>query len=224
MASTNAFFEAVQSGDLEPVRVWLHEEPALRHARHDTGASALLWAVYHGQQAVANELLRQDAETDLFEATALGDLDRVAALLDAQPQAVNRHAPDGFAPLGLAAFFGHDAVLAALLAHGADANTPSRNAMQVRPLHSAAAHRRPEVALSMARRLLEAGAEVNVAQQGGWTPLHQAAAHGHAALVDLLLAHGADPDARSDDARTPADMARANGFADLADHLTPTPA
>lgn len=71
----------------------------------------------------------------------------------------------------------------------------------------------------MATQLLAHGAEVQVAQQGGWTPLHQAAAHNHTAMVDLLLRHGADRNARSDDGQTPADMARAQGHTLLADQL-----
>ena len=44
--------------------------------------------------------------------------------------------------------------------------------------------------------LLDAGADPNVRQRHGWTPLQGAAQHGDAELVDRLLAAGADPGGR----------------------------
>ena len=67
----------------------------------------------------------------------------------------------------------------------------------MRPLHSAVASRDRE----SVRALLEAGAEPNVVQQGGFTPLHGAAHAGDAEMVRLLIAHGADPEMTTDDGR-----------------------
>jgi uncharacterized protein len=119
---------------------------------------------------------------------------------------------NGFRPLKLAAFFGRAGTLLVLVEQGADPNLAARNPMRVRPIHSAAAHRRPEVAQGIVEHLLAHGADANVAQHGGWTPLHQAADHGHLGLVQILLEHGANPQARSDDGRLPVDMAREKGF------------
>ena len=58
----------------------------------------------------------------------------------------------------------------------------------MRPLHSAGAvgdH-------ASVRALLEAGANPNVKQQAGYTPLHTAAHNNDVVLAELLLAHGAD--------------------------------
>lgn len=49
--------------------------------------------------------------------------------------------------------------------------------------------------LAVVTLLLELGANANVATKYGWTPLHIAAQHGHSAIADELLAHGADVDA-----------------------------
>jgi ankyrin repeat protein len=59
------------------------------------------------------------------------------------------------------------------------------------------------------RALLEAGADPNVRQQGGYTPLHTAAHNDDAELARLLLDHGADPAVKTDDGQTAADMAGA---------------
>jgi hypothetical protein len=51
--------------------------------------------------------------------------------------------------------------------------------------------------------LLTRGALVNVQSAGGMTPLHLAAEYGHKEIVALLLAHGADVNARNSDGQTP---------------------
>jgi ankyrin repeat protein len=116
-----------------------------------------------------------------------GDLDRLKILAAEDTELIGSYSPDGFTPLGLAAFFGRKDVLDFLLAHGANPNAASKNQMRVMPLHSAVAHRQPEIATAMVESLLSNGAKVNVAQDGGWTPLHQAAAHGQIEIIKLLL-------------------------------------
>jgi ankyrin repeat protein len=49
--------------------------------------------------------------------------------------------------------------------------------------------------------------------------VHSAAATGDAALVDLLIARGADPHTAADDGRTPADFADERGHPALAERL-----
>lgn len=51
--------------------------------------------------------------------------------------------------------------------------------------------------VALARELLEAGAQPDAAFRDGATALLYAAQRGHAEVVDLLLRHGADPDARA---------------------------
>jgi hypothetical protein len=57
------------------------------------------------------------------------------------------------------------------------------------------------------KKLLAAGAEVNHRDEDGWTPLHTAVEAGAKDVVRLLLAHGADPTAETDDAVTPLSLA-----------------
>lgn len=53
------------------------------------------------------------------------------------------------------------------------------------------------------------GADVNLADRNGGTPLHWAAARGLRDIVELLLEKGADPQARDADGERPLDVARA---------------
>lgn len=67
-----------------------------------------------------------------------------------------------------------------------------------------------ETALAIARRLLEAGADPNRADEDGATPLHGAAQLGVPAMTELLIAHGADVDARNRHGKAPISLARSN--------------
>ena len=215
MNNTPLFFEAIKAGDLSKVRSLLEVDPHLLSSRDDQGVSAILTAVYYNQPAIVAELLAHGPELDIWEASAIGQSSRVTALLDHDVTLLDAYSPDGFTPLGLSAFFGKIAILEILVARGADVNLPSRNPMKVRPIHSAVAHHDPVVALQMAQVLLDRGADVNVTQAGGWTPLHEAANHGNIDMVRLLIRHGADKSARSDDGRSPLDMAQQGHHVDV---------
>jgi ankyrin repeat protein len=219
MDTTAELFQAIKQGDVGRVEALLDADPSLATARTESGISASLLAIYYGQHGIAEALLARVPEIDIFEAAAAGRVTRVADLLNANPELVNTTSADGFSPLGLAAFFGHPGIVGLLIDFGANPNAASKNPMNVRPLHSAVANRQPVLALEIARALLEAGADVNAAQHGGWTPLHQAADHNYVEVVSLLLAHGANPSARADDGRAPLDMAAERGFAEVAELL-----
>src|SRR5437588_647580 len=98
-----------------------------------SGESAAFAAVRSGDKAA---ILARGPAIDIFETAALpGQAERGAALLAAGPALARAYSGDGFTPLHLAAFFGHEAMAHLLLARGADANAVSRNPMALRPLH-----------------------------------------------------------------------------------------
>jgi len=165
-------------------------------------ASDILACIYRGDLAQAQQLAVGRA-LDVFEAAALGDADRLTALLAGDHELARARAPDGFSALGLAAFFRQPACARILLDAGAAVDEPAANAMRVTPLHSAVAAGQLEIA----RWLLERGASVDARQQGGYTPLHAAAHNGQLPLVELLLAHGADRTLRTDGGQSAVDLA-----------------
>ena len=129
------------------------------------------------------------------EAAALGDLERLDPAARAATGSARCSSPRSSAGRP---------PCARLLALGADPDGDDANPFKVRPLHSAASvGDRDSV-----RALLEAGANPNVRQQGGYTPLHAAAHNNDAALVGLLLAARRGPlAARPTTGRPPADLA-----------------
>ena len=201
-------FVAIRNGELPRVAAILDGDPTLAIARQD-GTSALLFARYCGRHDVVALLRRRLPVLDVFEVCALGDTERLVAILDGDPALVNAVAEDGFGPLGLASFFDHEPAVRLLLARGARVDQASANGMRVMPLHSAAAAR----SLSIARLLLDHGAPVNARQgeSGGFTPLMEAALNGQLELIDLFLAFGADRTLRDGEGRSAGDYARARG-------------
>lgn len=217
MAGETEFWTAVTTGDRGMVESLLATCPRLATARRD-GVSAILLAVYHHKPDVVRCLRPHVSALDIFEASALGEVERVRSLLDADAEQANVVAEDGFGPLGLASFFGHEQAVRALLERGAKVDTASSNGMRVMPLHSAAAAR----SVPIARLLLAHGAPVNARQgrgAGGFTPLMEAAFNGQVDMVEALLSHGADRSLQDEDGRTAADHARARGHAELAERL-----
>jgi ankyrin repeat protein len=87
--------------------------------------------------------------------------------------------------------------------------------MQVRPLHSAVAHADPSRAAAIANPLLEAGADANAQQPGGYTPLHDAVLKDDIELARLLLSYGANPHVSNDEGDSALQLAHAVGHADL---------
>ncbi len=202
-------FEAVQADDLPRLERLLAEDPARAHARNERGVSLLMTAAYFRREAMLAALLQAGAEPDLFEATVVGDVARVRALLAKDPGAARRVSSDGFPALTLAAHFGQRAVVELLLDAGADLEAVAEHPMRVRALHSAVASRETAHILGVVTTLVARGADVNSRQEGGWAPLHEAASRDLLDVARLLLDNGADPNAAGMDGRTPLKLAPA---------------
>ena len=204
MTGTPDIIEAIKGDDETRVKTILASDPESARARDETGLSAVLTARYCGKESILADLLAAVPELDVFEAAAVGDAERVSALVGKDRRLARGWSVDGFTPLHLGAFFRHPEVVDVVLENGAEVDVPSKNPMRVTPLHSAAASR----ATAIAAKLVERGAEVNARQEGGFVPLHAAAQNGDVELARLLLSQGADPALATDDGRTAADFAR----------------
>jgi ankyrin repeat protein len=202
----------LRAGDAEGLRRLLEQDPALSEARDSTGVSLLMHSLYRGRRDFAELVASKKKALDIFEATALGRLDRLKQCLRDDLSAIDSRSNDGFTALHFACFFGQPEAARLLIESGAAVDAVAANPTKVMPLHSAASARN----LEAARLLLEHGAPVNARQQAGWVPLHAAAQNGDRPMVELLLKHRADPKLVNDEGRTSAMVAREKGHAEIA--------
>ena len=210
-----ALFEAIKAGQADEVNRLIGENPALLRTRDASGASPLLIAVYHQKADIAKALADAQGSIDMFEAAALGRVDRIQQLLREDPSLASAYAPDGFPPVGLAAFFGHLDAVKTLIAAGADIHAPAKNALKVQAIHAAVASKN----LDIVRAVLEAGADPNAAQQQGFRPMHESGSSGSRELAELLMKYGGDPTLKNDEGKSAITFAREKGHAEFANWL-----
>jgi len=123
-----------------------------------------------------------------YRAIEARDAAGLAALLDAHPELVAARGTNGNDLLGMAGAMDDDRLLDVVLERGADLERGNAHGWTV--LHQAAYAGRTE----RARRLIEAGAPVDVSARGdGGTPLIVALFWGHRATAELLAGHGVVP-------------------------------
>jgi uncharacterized protein len=208
-------FTAIKGGDAKAVERLLEKDRGLVDARDENGLSPILAALYHGKSDIATAILRRGPKLTVFEAAAAGDLPRVRELVERDRAQANAVSPDGYSPVGLAAFFRRSDVAAYLLERGADPRPASRQG-GFTPLHSAVATDAAAADLELVRRLLDAGADPNARSASGGTPLHTAAFTGDRRVLDLLLARGGDASIRNERGNTAADIANERGHPEMA--------
>src|SRR5262245_24993059 len=139
-------FEAIKAGDRERLETLLAADPALARAKDTRGVQAILFAIFAGKGELAARLARDRDDLDVFEAAALGKLDRVKAIVKARAADALGFAADGFTALHYAAHLGHAAIVEALVDAGADVRAVAKGPIDAMPHHSAIAGRQGRIA------------------------------------------------------------------------------
>lgn len=216
-AMSQHLLNMIRRGQAAEIAALLAESPTAARARDAQGVSMLMWSIYSRQPEIAKSLRAAAGELDLFEAAALGDCSRLREILGSDAMQVWAVSADGWTPLHLAAAFAGPDTVRLLLEHGAHAHQVSHNPQRNQALHAAIAL---GDSLEIVCLLLEAGANVNASQAGGFAPLHQAAAAGKREVVVLLLENGALPELRCDQGKLPSDYARERGHTAVVELLS----
>ena len=158
---------------------------------------------------------RQDQGIHLLNlAVVLENLDLLQALCEhgANPNGIH---DGGYGPLAIAAYFGRLDMVETLLDHGAEVDRKSRSRYQTTPLIESTRKGH----LAVAKRLLKAGADVNLGDRHGDHALNWAVSYGHLDLVTLFLDHGADVTRTGQEPIAALEIAKRNGFEDIAKRI-----
>lgn len=198
---------AVKTGDLATIKSVLKTNPALADAQDQNSLPLVLTATYAHQPTAAQALVEAGAYLSIFSAAAAGNLERVKTLILDWSERLNLYGRDGFTPLQLACYFGHEDVALWLINQGADVRAVAQNNSQISAVHAAAAC----AAHTILEALLANGADINARQQNGYTVLHQAAHKNDRVMLELCLQYAADLTLTDDNGQTALDMARADG-------------
>ncbi|HEV2667053.1 MAG TPA: ankyrin repeat domain-containing protein [Blastocatellia bacterium] len=206
--------------DLEKARLLL-DRGADVNARAATGFTPLMVAArYRGNEEVVRLLLEKGAKpnadkgievrneaTALFFAVAAGDVRMAGALLDAGARLSDRMKVLGvfmISPLGYAINGGDSGMVEYLISKGANPNEVDDDGISL--LGWATINNR----LDAAQALLARGAQVNRVDRFGMTPLLYAASidFGDTAILEKLIAAGADLKAKNKQGLTALDLAK----------------
>ena len=125
---------------------------------------------------------------EIHDAVTAGDLDKVRALLEADPGLLESKDPWNHTPLHKACWGEQIAVAHFLIDQGANVN--ARNEYGVSVLSCAISSK--EECFDLVKRLIDEGADINVEHSAVGSPLHRAASRGNHKVARLLIDHGAD--------------------------------
>jgi ankyrin repeat protein len=206
-----------RGADVDARNAYRYTPLALAVIAHDVETVRVL--IEHGADVGAQRRL---GFTPLYDAAADGQVEIMRLLMAAGADPTQR-TEYGFEPLFTAVHHGHLAASELLIADPrVDVNRPIADFL---PLHVAAQGDEAGPHLALYDRLIELGADVDLCSAaaagddarvaaflardpdaartttilGGWTPLHDAVRNVRVRTVELLLAHGADPNAISGD-------------------------
>ncbi len=211
------------------------------NAKDTRGRTPTDLAINQGRKELAKLLASKGSDVSLHTAAYIGDLQRVEKFIDGGTN-VDAKDQKGQTALHYAAKVGQIAVAKLLIANGADVNagewTPLQeaaycskdmvefliakganiNASGWSPLHSALDAGRFDIV----DLLLAKGADANIRDGEGRTPLHIAASYAasrYPKIVELLISNGADVKAKDNDGKTALSYAIENEHTEIVELL-----
>ncbi len=213
--SLSVLEEYIETGNHQDLDLLLSRNPELVKQNTSHDISPLMLACYYQKTQIVQTILKYITSITIHEACAAGLTEQVQLMLDQKPEVINELSTHGFYPLGIAAHFGKEDIVRILLRNHANPNAYSQNGFQSYPIHAALLNQHDTIA----KMLIEAGAEVNVVQNSRISPLHIAAQQGNIDLIIILLENGANIQIQNDQGKTASDLAAEKGFHEIAEIL-----
>lgn len=185
MISPDNFINLIEAPETstDEVKLILKDHPEYANIRLKSGISITSHAVYNFKFELAKEIYQLSTIRDLATCCAIDDLNEIEKriLEGADP---NELTVDGFTPLSLSCAFGTPESVALLLSHKADPNKRGTALDKIAPIHAAIFGRKPQ----NLNLLLEAGADPELPQENGFTPI-QGAVQNRDQMSMLMLAN-----------------------------------
>ena len=217
------------------------------NAKDEYGGTLLDWAIGWERTETADLLRKHGGKTrdelkaaeSIVVAVELGNIEAVKQHLNDGTE-VNAKGGTGRTPLHWAAIKGHKGIAELLIAEGADVNAKTNDGKT--PLDEAINpfYNKTEIAnllrkhdgkhgtihsavgggdVEAVKEFLAAGADVNVKDKRGFTPLHWASISGHKEAVELLIDNSADVNAMRGGGGTPLSYAASWGHEEIVELL-----
>lgn len=207
---------ASKQADLPMVQVLLEFGADLNKADHE-GRTPIHEAAFAGSLAIVQLLISKGGnykadgkgQMPLYDAASNGHLEVVQFLSETFPKPFGLK--NGHTPLHIAAVKGHLEVVEYLVQKGAYIKDCVTNQGSTPLQEAAGAVGIEERCLAVVECLVALGADPNMADVDGWTPLMRAANMGNTAVATCLVTHGADVNKFSEDGWTPLHRAAKNG-------------
>ncbi|CAH0474218.1 unnamed protein product [Peronospora belbahrii] len=207
------FLDVVAKGDLAEVMDALNAGADLT-IKNSLGQSPVYVAAANGFHHVLTLLLERGANVNemaldgftLLHVACENNHNRVAKILVKYNARVDVVALSGCTPLHVAAKHGHSEIVAMLLSARAKTDFPVRDTTTTALLLACMAGHS-----NVVEQLLDAGADPQVEDADGNTPLHFTSRDGNYRATYLLLTAGADPDMPNEKGETAFDMAEQQG-------------
>jgi ankyrin repeat protein len=197
-ASYQGLFAAASRGDVAGIER-LVRDGARVDARDERGRTPLIVAAHAGQRDAMRALVAAGADPNAFDrdrydiltiAAVANDVPTLETALAVGGRATNVTSPYDGTALIAAAHLGHDAVVRMLIRAGAPLDHVN-NLGWTAVIESIVLGDGGARHVSTLRALVDAGANVNLADKSGTTPLALARARGHKEMVALLAQAGA---------------------------------
>lgn len=163
-------------------------------------------------------VLNNQGTTPLFHAVSAGRRTIASYLVEKKNADINLSAEGGWKPVHAACYNEFVKLTTFLVKHNADLDSPCKEIRGYSPLHILiSTDKAPEELIQL---LVQKGANLNVQNDTGGTPLHLAVFWGHLNVVKTIVTAGARLDIKNSNGRTPLDLAATYGHKKIAEFLS----